>query len=277
VVQLSRGGRRGRNLSVRVSESDLADCVSAGYGTAGPAGLGPWLLWRALGSLHVRAMPSRGGNAGSTGQCRGKVLAVPEVQHLRAGRSSSGACCFRRRGSARPGARVVLDLCGGSGAWSRPYVERGYDVRLVTLPDWDVRAVSVGDLERWAPRGVWGVLAAPPCTEFSIAKTRGVRDFAAGLEVVCACLRLVALARPVWWALENPGSGLLRRWLGVPADVFQPCDFGDPWTKLTALWGRFRRPQRRHCRAGRGMPGRSAAERAVTPGGFAAAFCDANP
>jgi len=28
--------------------------------------------------------------------------------------------------------RIILDLCGGTGAWSRPYAEAGYDVRLVT-------------------------------------------------------------------------------------------------------------------------------------------------
>ena len=33
---------------------------------------------------------------------------------------------------------IILDLCGGSGSWSKPYVEAGYDVRLITLPDYDV-------------------------------------------------------------------------------------------------------------------------------------------
>ena len=31
--------------------------------------------------------------------------------------------------------KIILDLCGGTGAWSAPYKEAGYDVRLVTLPD----------------------------------------------------------------------------------------------------------------------------------------------
>lgn len=34
---------------------------------------------------------------------------------------------------------VILDLCGGKGAWSHFYKLAGYDVRLVTLPDNDVR------------------------------------------------------------------------------------------------------------------------------------------
>ncbi|MDR1001701.1 MAG: hypothetical protein LBL82_00300 [Oscillospiraceae bacterium] len=29
--------------------------------------------------------------------------------------------------------KIILDLCGGSGAWSIPYKEAGYDVRVITL------------------------------------------------------------------------------------------------------------------------------------------------
>ena len=35
--------------------------------------------------------------------------------------------------------KIILDLCGGTGAWSKPYVNAGYDVRNITLPDYDVR------------------------------------------------------------------------------------------------------------------------------------------
>ena len=34
--------------------------------------------------------------------------------------------------------RIILDLCGGTGSWSKPYKDAGYDVRLITLPDYDV-------------------------------------------------------------------------------------------------------------------------------------------
>lgn len=52
--------------------------------------------------------------------------------------------------------KIILDLCGGTGAWSRPYTEAGYDVRIITLPEHDVRYYK-------SPRKVYGVLAAPPC------------------------------------------------------------------------------------------------------------------
>ena len=35
--------------------------------------------------------------------------------------------------------KIILDLCGGTAAWSNPYKKAGYDVRVITLPEYDVR------------------------------------------------------------------------------------------------------------------------------------------
>jgi hypothetical protein len=183
---------------------------------------------------------------------------------------------------------VILDLCGGSGSWSRPYVEAGYRVELVTLPGFDVQVLP-------APaEAAWGILAAPPCDQFSLARngvTNSPRDFVRGMAAVNACLRIVHQHKPRWWALENP-VGLLGRWLGVPRDVWEPCDFGDPWTKRTAIWGDFLPPRRGpFVRPLGGGPFCAACDperrkttwcndaghRAITPPGFARAFFEANP
>jgi hypothetical protein len=34
--------------------------------------------------------------------------------------------------------KIILDICGGTGSWSLPYKEKGYDVRVLTLPDYDI-------------------------------------------------------------------------------------------------------------------------------------------
>ena len=52
--------------------------------------------------------------------------------------------------------RIILDLCGGTGSWSKPYKDAGYDVRVITLPVNDIATYH-------PPEGVYGVLAAPPC------------------------------------------------------------------------------------------------------------------
>ena len=139
--------------------------------------------------------------------------------------------------------RIILDLCGGTGSWSAPYSEAGYDVRLVTLPETDVR-------DYIPPENVYGILAAPPCTEFSFAKHYHGRgnyshDFKAGLSCVDACVRLAWRCRRTlkFWALENP-KGYLKRWMGEPQFIFDPWEFGDPYQKKTCLWGNFVKPIR---------------------------------
>ncbi len=151
--------------------------------------------------------------------------------------------------------KIILDLCAGSGAWSAPYAkDADYDVRLITLPENDV----------WTyvpPDNVYGILAAPPCKEFSFAKSKSKnpRDMRAGMETVIACLKIIwecqyELPTPLakrtnlqFWALENP-FGLLRRYLGNPALIFQPYDYGDPYQKKTCLWGYFNEPKKNPCK-----------------------------
>lgn len=146
--------------------------------------------------------------------------------------------------------KIILDLCGGTGSWSKPYKEAGYDVRLITLPEHDVCLYI-------PPDNVYGVLAATPCEEFSIAKHfhgKGnyTHNFKAGLEVCSACCRVILTTKPIFWAIENPANGLLKKWLGEPDYIFSPWQFGHPYQKLTALWGGVPQAKRNSVREARG-------------------------
>lgn len=179
---------------------------------------------------------------------------------------------------------LILDLCGGTGAWSQPYREAGYLVEVVDplVNGQDVR------LYPWVTAPVHGILAAPPCTHFAGSGARwwagkGEAALLDSLSVVDACLRIIAMTRPLWWCLENP-VGRLRRWLGPPAALFDPADYGDPYTKRTCLWGRFTMPPKRRVVATEGSkmhrlppsPDRWRL-RSATPPGFARAFFEVNP
>ncbi len=178
--------------------------------------------------------------------------------------------------------KIILDLCGGTGAWSAPYAkDAGYDVRNITLPDFDVRLYI-------PPPNVYGILAAPPCTHLAVSgarwwKAKGQAALLEGLATVDACLRVIWIAKPLFWALENP-TGRLTRYLGDPQFKFDPCDFGDPYTKRTFLWGNFREPKKNPVEPvgpnfihtiSKG-PDRTM-RRSITPPGFAKAFFEANP
>lgn len=138
--------------------------------------------------------------------------------------------------------KIILDLCGGTGSWSKPYAEAGYDVRVISYPMYDVNKFI-------PPESVYGILAAPPCTQFSFARTRAKkeRDLTTGFETVQSCLRIIWQCRLSgslnFWALENP-KGYLRQLLGKPPLEFNPFDFGDPYSKATDLWGYFNHPKK---------------------------------
>lgn len=211
--------------------------------------------------------------------------------------------------------KIILDLCGGTGSWSKPYREAGYTVHVITLPDYSVTNVMMlkGSVvflyrdEQTPSRqslvidfaDIYGVLAAPPCTQFSRARTtaKTPRDLKGAMSVVRACTTIVENARMAegstlkFWALENPMS-MLRQLLGNPPHSFRGWEWGDDHVKFTDLWGYYTMPkpkikqapdfdrkrwaapkcpaEYRHLKLDR------AAIRAITPPNFARAFYEAN-
>lgn len=169
--------------------------------------------------------------------------------------------------------KIILDLCGGTGSWSKPYKDAGYDVRVITLPDWDVMRVtfekkyfyfqSITEEDRYQSfnyNDIYGILAAPPCTMFSDARTNAKtpRDLMGGFMIVRACLNIIYQCQyktisdqqkysPLkFWALENPWYGRLKWFLGNPIFIFSPWEFGDAYKKKTAIWGYFNQPIKTH-------------------------------
>lgn len=205
--------------------------------------------------------------------------------------------------------KIILDLCGGTGAWSKPYKDAGYKVVLVTLPEKDIYFFD--DYWQYIDN-VYGILAAPKCTQFSLARTtaKTPRNLAGGYRLVRRCLEIVEDCRIHgnlrFWALENP-LGYLRQIIGKPPLTFQPCDYAghlkDPekegYTKKTDLWGYYKLPtkkpveltdqQKRDCSINsRILPeipenyvmpkdmNRTQVKRSITAQGFAKAFYKAN-
>jgi len=217
---------------------------------------------------------------------------------------------------------VILDLCGGTGSWALPYKNAGYDVKTITLPDYDVTQTEIGEQHQTLlftgntgemmtvyMEDVCGILAAPPCTEFSMVRNHNIgHDFDSALVIVNACLDIIKATKPIFWALENP-IGHLSKFLGAPKFSFQPYEFGDGWTKKTNIWGEFNKPVKKftwdtcpkipelYVRPSRGKPSMAclhksaqskipqlrnfqvdndASFRAITPPAFAQAFFDVN-
>lgn len=217
--------------------------------------------------------------------------------------------------------KVIIDLCGGTGSWSKPFADAGFEVHIITLPelsiaDWWLvdgalrfrRQVAKSDgglyLEIPVDR-IYGVLAAPPCTMFSLARTTAKmpRDLIGGMSTVRNCLDIIYAIQESrhflkFWAMENP-RGHLRKFMGTPPYSFKQWQFDTEANheKPTDIWGNFKEPKpivktkptfaERDQRAlnwqnpntpeeYKHMKLDRVARRAITPKGFAEAFYRAN-
>lgn len=186
--------------------------------------------------------------------------------------------------------RIILDLCGGTGAWSKPYADAGYDVRNITLPDYDVRAYG-------PPERVYGILAAPPCNCFSRVSARWWKQMDEtgktedAIKIFRTCYAICQLAT-AWWALENPPGRQRKLMPELPSPCYQiqPYYYGDPWVKQTYIWGNSRMPLATkkvkpeatirspsgHTQGYIARLPSSSPKRSITPPGFAKAFFEAN-
>ena len=147
--------------------------------------------------------------------------------------------------------KIILHLCCDEEIHSdsQNYIDAGYDVRLI--------GERIGVENYNPPANVYGIIANPPCTVFSFARTNAKkpRDLQQGMRLVKYCLRIIWHCQywldkdtqkysPLkFWVLEKPDA-MLRWFLGKPAMIYNPYDFGDQYQKRTALWGHFNEPKK---------------------------------
>lgn len=132
--------------------------------------------------------------------------------------------------------KIILHLCADTGSDSKPFQDD---------PDFEVILVGsdIGVENYHPPKNVYGVIANPVCLEFSTARKGGKpRNPEEGFKLVWECLRIIneiGQDNLKFWVIENPARGVLKNYLGEPKFTYQPYQFGSPWSKHTALWGKF--------------------------------------
>jgi site-specific DNA-cytosine methylase len=144
---------------------------------------------------------------------------------------------------------ILISLFDYSGCWSAPYRKAGYRVLQVEkklgfdIFKWDYKAIKTVL--------VGGILAAPPCTDFTVsgaqywAKKDKAGDTEASVKLVRKVLEIARYFKPRFWVIENPVgrlNELVPELKSYGPWYWQPFQFGDPWTKKAGLWGEFNRP-----------------------------------
>ena len=83
------------------------------------------------------------------------------------------------------------------------------------------------------------IWASPPCTEYSKAKTRGVRNLKDANSVVLKTLDIIKYLNPKYYIIENPQTGLLKNqtfMCDIPFEDIDYCKYDMPYRKRTRLW-----------------------------------------
>lgn len=146
---------------------------------------------------------------------------------------------------------AAIFLCDKSGVMARPWAEAGVQCWCVDIQhsirrdrrEGNIRFVW-GDVRSWRPpEGLRIIFAAafPPCTQDAVS---GARDFEKkGGYMLRDSLETFESSRMAcaWsgapYMVEHPVTMLVSiPHIGKPDHYFDPCDYGDPWTKKTAIY-----------------------------------------
>jgi hypothetical protein len=170
--------------------------------------------------------------------------------------------------------KVIISLFDASGVISQPWLDAGYTVLQydIKLGDDLIEFFPIADYTEVQEEGktIVGVIAQPPCTTFTSTGAqwhethhdandrhmvekmfgrRAARYFSKPNEYTKALVSMVDLTldftQPQFFMLENPNGGggptRIEAETGLPKPtlIFNPSNYGDPYTKRTHLWGTF--------------------------------------
>lgn len=178
----------------------------------------------------------------------------------------------------------------------KPWAENGYlsycvDIQHPKGETKEGNIIKVGaDLHHWIPPRGEIVFAAffPPCTDLAVSgarwfKEKGLHKLADSIKLFARCIDIAeTLHCP--YMIENPVSTISSYWR-KPDYSFDPCDYGDSYTKKTCLWtgNGFVMPDKNPVAPVHGSkmhlmpPSKDRADkRSETPAGFARAVYEAN-
>ena len=191
---------------------------------------------------------------------------------------------------------IVISCFDYSTNFVKPWAESGHTCYCVDIqhPKGETRngnIIKIGiDINNWLPPKSDIAFAAffPPCTHLAVSGARWFKE--KGLTALHEAIGCFAVAQRLaeWigasYFIENPVSTISTYWR-KPDYTFDPCDYGDPYTKKTCLWtgGGFVMPPKNRVEPTEGSkmhlmpPGEDRAnKRSETPMGFARAVFESN-
>lgn len=185
--------------------------------------------------------------------CSVKEKASVKTKNSTTKKASNGQ--FKKRGWGMS-EKIALSLCDKSGIILKPWAEKGYRCIAVDIQHKGIIIengieYTEGDVRDYLPPNGEYIFACafPPCTHLAVSgakhfKTKGLKKLKEAIEIVEACEKILKWTEAPFF-IENPVSVLSTHWR-LPDYKFDPCDYGDPYTKKTCLWtgGNFIMPEK---------------------------------
>lgn len=136
----------------------------------------------------------------------------------------------------------TIELFCGTKSFSKVAKNKGYNTFTIDIdkkfnPD---LCINVLDLKaEQLPKNIQYMWCSPPCTEYSKAKTRGVRDIEGANKIVLKTIELIKEVKPKYWIIENPETSLLKKqdfMKDLPFVDASYCKYNLPYRKQTRFW-----------------------------------------
>ena len=134
----------------------------------------------------------------------------------------------------------LLELFSGTGSVGTIAKSLGYNVISLDLKNADINCdILEWDYKQFDRNHFDFIWSSPPCTEYSVAKTRGIRNIEYANSIVLKTIEIIKYFNPKYFVIENPQTGLLKNQEFMNEFDFKDvdyCKYGFNYRKHTRLW-----------------------------------------
>ena len=134
----------------------------------------------------------------------------------------------------------LLELFSGTSSVGKVAKSLGYNVISLDLKNADINCdILEWDYKQFDRNHFNFIWASRPCTEYSRAKTTGVRKIDYANSIVLKTLEVIRYFNCQYWIIENPQTGLLKEqpfMSGLNYYDVDYCKYGMNYRKRTRLW-----------------------------------------